>query len=181
MSLPLATLVPGLIFLALGGFLFANTSFTVALLRGFPRSRTAAAILFGGGALWFLWILRGLTEADLIFFESPTPVMAFFAVLSVLAFFHIPDFLAVRGLSVWILLGAWPIVMSAYGEYDRPQRLLMVTPVYLAVAAAIYLGSSPFRLRDFLEWLFRKPGRARGLGGALAAYGLLLAGVAFSY
>ena len=50
-----------------------------------------------------------------------------------------------------------------------------------AARAAIWLGAQPWRMRDFLSWLFARPGRARSFGGALAAYGLLLAGVAFSY
>jgi hypothetical protein len=36
-------------------------------------------------------------------------------------------------------------------------------------------------LRDFLEWLFARPARTRRIGGVLAAYGLLLAVLAFTY
>jgi hypothetical protein len=39
----------------------------------------------------------------------------------------------------------------------------------------------PYRLRDFFQWLFARPARARTLGGGLLAYGLLLIVVAFSY
>ena len=98
-----------------------------------------------------------------------------------LSFYCVPDFLAVRGLSVIVLVGAMPLLDAAYMEYDHPQRLLMVTPVFLAIAAAIWLGAQPWRLRDFLEWLFRAAGRARLVGGLLLAYGLLLAAVAFTY
>ena len=49
------------------------------------------------------------------------------------------------------------------------------------IAAAIWLGAQPWRLRDFLAWLFARPGRARVLGAGLTAYGVLLAGVAFTY
>ena len=66
-------------------------------------------------------------------------------------------------------------------EYEHPQRLLLVTPVYLLIAAAIWLGVQPYRLRDFFNWLFLRPGRSRGLGGALLAYGLVLAAAAFTY
>jgi hypothetical protein len=98
-----------------------------------------------------------------------------------LAFFYLPDFLAVRGLAVLVLLGAWPLLMSAYGEYAVPQRLFMVTVVYVGVAIALYLGAVPYRLRDFFQWLFGRPGRARALGGVLAGYGALLTVVAFTY
>ncbi|MDX2185640.1 MAG: hypothetical protein SFV32_01810 [Opitutaceae bacterium] len=182
MTLTVATLLPGIIFLLLGLLLLANNSATVSLIRGFPRSKAGAVICFGGAALWFLWVLRGLSEADLIFFKSPTPVMAFFAVLAIASFYYLPDFLAVRGAAALALLGAWPLLMTAFGEYQHPQRLFMVTPVLLLVLPlALWWGASPFRLRDFLEWLYRRPGRARLLGGLLAGYGLFLGAVAFTY
>jgi hypothetical protein len=93
----------------------------------------------------------------------------------------VPDFLAVRGLAVLMLLGAMPLLDAAYMEYDHPQRLFMVSAVYVGIALAIYLGASPFRLRDFFEWLFQRPMRGRILGGVLAGYGVLLAVVAFTY
>jgi hypothetical protein len=57
----------------------------------------------------------------------------------------------------------------------------MVTLVYLSLALAIWLGAQPWRMRDFLTWLFARPGRARLVGGALAGYGAVLSLVAFSY
>ena len=92
-----------------------------------------------------------------------------------------PDFLAVRGLSVLVLVGAMPLLDAAYMEYGHPQRLFMVTPVFVAIALAIWLGAQPWRLRDFFNWLFGQPHRARGFGGLLTGYGLLLALAAFTY
>jgi hypothetical protein len=82
---------------------------------------------------------------------------------------------------VLVLMGAMPLLGAAYMHYEHPQRLFMVSAVYVAIALAIYLGASPFRMRDFLEWLFQRPSRGRVLGGILAGYGLLLAIVAFTY
>jgi len=53
--------------------------------------------------------------------------------------------------------------------------------VYAAVALAIWIGAQPWRMRDFLQWIFARRARARGLGGLLAAYGILLAVIAFTY
>jgi hypothetical protein len=74
-----------------------------------------------------------------------------------------------------------PLLQAAYMEYDKPQRLFMVTAVYAALAGAIWLGAQPWRLRDFFTWLFAQPRRARGIGGVLAAYGVILSVVAFTY
>jgi len=179
MSLFLATLLPGLLLAVLGAALFANRPAVVASLKELPRSPTAALFFFGGGALWFLWLVWHLSTAD--FGDYHVLLTIGFAAVAGLAFKCVPDFLAVRGLCVLVLLSAAPLLHAAYMEYSRPQRLLLVTPVYLLIAAAIWLGVQPYRLRDFFNWLFLRPGRARGLGSVLFGYGLLLSAVAFTY
>ncbi len=180
MSLQLATLLPGILLLLLGGALASGHSLVTATLKSLPRSQRAAYVFFGIGAAWFLWEVWHLSQAD--FGDYRKLLFVGFAAVALLSFKFVPDFLAVRGLCVLTLMAANPLLGAAYLEhYDQPQRLFMVSVVYLAVAAAIYLGASPFRLRDFFEWLFRVPGRARVVGGVLAAYGLLLVGVAFTY
>lgn len=180
MSLTLATLIPGLIFLLLGGALLLNNSGVTSLLKGLPRSTGATYLLFGAGTAAFLYQIWHLSPAD--FGDHRKLLFIGFAILAALSFYCVPDFLAVRGLCVLVLVGALPLLDAAFMEYDHPQRLLMVTPVFLALALAIWLGAQPWRLRDFFEWLFR-PGasRARLAGGVFLAYGLLLAGVAFTY
>lgn len=181
MSLTVATLVTGLILLLLGGLFLVSNSAIRAMFKAFPRSSTATVIFFGGGAAWFLYNVANMSTADVIGFSTPMPFVFIFGALAVAAFFFLPEFLAVRGLSVVILVGAWPLLMSAYQLYEIAERLFLVSALYVAVTAAIYLAISPFRLRDFFEWLYRAPGRARMLGGVLAAYGVLLACVAFTY
>ena len=181
MSLFLATLLPGLFLALLGGLLLWNSPLVSSTARALPRSNRAAWVFFGLGAAWFVWRVSKLGESDLIFFQTPQPVMIAFAALAVLAFFYAPDFLAVRGLSVLMLLVAEPLLYAAYMEYTHPQRLLMVTAVYVGLALALYLAAAPFRLRDFFEWLFRQPARPRVLGAVFLAYGLATAAAAFTY
>ncbi len=179
MSLTVATLIPALLLLALGAALVSGHSTVTAGLKAFPRSSSAAVVLFGVGALWFLKEVWHLSPAD--FGEYRTFLAIGFAAVALLSFKYVPDFLAVRGLAVLVLMGAMPLLGAAYMHYEHPQRLFMVSAVYVAIALAIYLGASPFRMRDFLEWLFQRPARGRVLGGILAGYGLLLAIVAFTY
>ena len=181
MTLFLATLLPGLFLALLGAGLLWNGPQVGQVARALPRSRGAAWVFFGLGAAWFLWRLSQLGESDLIFFKTPQPVMLGFAVLVVLAFVYTPDFLAVRGLCVLMLLAAEPLLYAAYMEYSHPQRLLMVTAVYLGLTAAIYLAGAPYRLRDLFEWLFKTPARPRLTGAVLLAYGLATAVAAFTY
>jgi hypothetical protein len=103
------------------------------------------------------------------------------------AFKFVPDFLAVRGACVLVLLGASHLLDPGYmvwdyGELTDLGRIyLYKIAVFVAVALAIYLGASPFRMRDFLDWLFRRPGRSTWVGGVLAAYGLIVSAIAFTY
>jgi hypothetical protein len=179
MSLTAATLVTGLLLIALGlPLLLAGAGLTAAI-KAFPRSRTASFTFFGAGAACFLYRIWHLSAAD--FGDYRALLFVGFALVAILAFKCVPDFLAVRGLCVLGLLGAMPLLDAAYMEYGHPQRLFMVSAVYFVIAFAIWIGAQPWRLRDFIEWLFARPIRARGLGGVLAAYGVLLAIVAFSY
>jgi hypothetical protein len=179
MSLTVATLIPGLLLILLGVPLLLNHSGYAAILKSFPRSTAAAFLFFGVGAAWFLHAIWNLSPAD--FGEYRTYLFIGFLLVAVLSFKCVPDFLAVRGLATVVLMGAMPLLQSAYMEYDKPQRLFMVSVVYAALAAAIWLGAQPWRLRDFFTWLFAQPRRARGFGGALAAYGVILSIVAFTY
>lgn len=179
MSLTLATLLPGLVLFVVGAALFSRSSRVASTLKALPRSRLATWVFFGGAAVWFLTRIWTLSMAD--FGEYRTALLIFFALLAVLAFSQVPDFLAVRGLAALMLLAATPLLDAAYMEYHHPQRLFMVSAVYVGIALAIYLGAVPFRLRDFLDWLFATAERPRVIGAALAVYGLVLGVVAFTY
>lgn len=179
MSLFLATLVFGLVLAVLGGMFLANRPGVNAAVKAMPRSDTAAMVLFGGAALWFLWIVWHSSPADN--FDHPGILTVAFAIIAVLAFKCVPDFLGVRGLCILVLLAAWHLRGAAYMEYDKPLRLLMVAPLFVFIGLAIWLGVQPYRLRDFFEWLFVRPGRNRAVGAVLLTYGLIVAGVAFTY
>ncbi|MDP2136606.1 MAG: hypothetical protein Q8J74_02010 [Candidatus Didemnitutus sp.] len=181
MNLFSATLLSGLMLAVLGVLLTLNSARVRTTAKALPRSQRGAWLFFGLGALWFLWRLSKLGEADLIFFQGPMPVMLGFGTLAALAFIYAPDFLAVRGLSILTLLIAEPMLHAAYMEWQHPQRLLMVSAVYVAITFALYLAAAPYRLRDFFEWLFRQPGRPRVLGAILLAYGLATTAAAFTY
>ena len=179
MTLTVATLIPGLLLFVLGLPLLLNHSGCIAALKSFPRSVAASYVFFGVGAGWFLYAIWHLSPAD--FGDYRKLLFVAFAIIAVLSVKCVPDFLSVRGLCAIVLMGAMPLLDAAYMEYDKPQRLLMVTLVYAALTFAIWLGAQPWRLRDFFGWLFAQPSRTRGVGGALAAYGALLAIVAFTY
>lgn len=179
MSLTLATLIPGLLLLALGVPLLLNSAGYAAILKAFPRSTAAAYLFFGVGAAWFLHAIWHLSPAD--FGEYRTYLFFAFLAVALLSFKCVPDFLAVRGLCAVVLMGAMPLLDAGYMNFEHARINLYKIAVYLAIIAAIWLSAQPWRLRDFFAWLLARPERARGVGGTLAAYGLLLSIVAFTY
>jgi hypothetical protein len=179
MSLLLATLIPGILLLLIGAPLLFNHSGFTAMLKAFPRSTTATVLFFGAGSAWFLYNIWHLSPAD--FGDYRKYLFLGFAVIALASFKCVPDFLAVRGLAALVLVAASPFLTAAYMEYERPQRLFMVSLVYLSIALAIWLGAQPWRMRDFIAWLFARAGRSRVVGAVLTVYGLVLAGVAFTY
>lgn len=178
MSLFFATFLTGLVMAAAGVFLLWKVKTAAIVLKAFPRSRLAAYVTMGIGSVWFLYRVLQLGEAD--FGAYRNYLFLGFGAIAVLSFIHVKDFLAVRGLSILTLLIAW-ILLSAAFLQEPASRLFLVSIVYVAIVAAIYLGVSPFRLRDFFNWLFATEMRSRVLGGFLLAYGLLLNVVAFTY
>jgi hypothetical protein len=179
MSLFLATLIPGLFLVVLGLPLLMGNSAAGAALKSLPRSPSAAWIFFGGGAVWFLYNIWHLSSAD--FGDYHLILFVAFGAIAALAFKCVPDFLPVRGVCVLVLLSAMPLLDAAYMEYTHPQRLFLVTLVYVCIVLAIWTGAQPWRVRDFFSWLFARPSRSRGFGGLLTVYGLLLCALAFTY
>ena len=178
MSLFAATLIPGLVLVLLGLPLLLDHPGAKAAIAAFPRAAAAGNVVFGAAAAWFLYNIWHLSNAD--FGEYRTLLFIGFAAVAALSFRCVPDFLGVRGACALVLVGAAPFLDAAYMEYDRPLRLFMVGFVYAAIALAIWIGAQPWRLRDFLGWLFARESRSRSLGGLLTAYGLLLCAVAFT-
>lgn len=178
MSLFQATLYTG-IFLALFGLpFFINGSAIEKSVCRFPRSSKAAYLLMGAASIWFLYHVWHLGPAD--FGQYRLPLFALFFVAAVGSFYFVPDFLAVRGLAALILLTAGVLLDAAYMQ-DPVARLFLVSFVYAAIVVALILGASPYKLRDFINWLYRSSVRPKIFGGLFFLYGLLLVGLAFTY
>ena len=185
MSLTAATLITGVLLIALGLLFLLRSPVVETSLKRFPRSRSMAYIFFGLGAVWFLFRVWHLSEAD--FGQYRKQLTIFFALVALGSFIFVPDFLAVRGVCVIVLLGAANLLDPGYMVWDYGELTdfggiyLYKIAVFAAVAVAIYLGASPFRARDFLDWLYQRASRPVWLGGALLAYGLAVSAVALMY
>ncbi len=174
----MALVVTGALLAATGLVLLAGGSRLAAPLQKAIRSQTLAVLLMGGATVWFLFKIAHLGEAD--FGRYRQIIFVLFATVGAASFFVLPDFLAVRGLAVLVLLTAQEVILKAsFFHYSWPQ-LLLNGFTYLAILAALWLGASPFRMRDFLQWLFRRRQRSVLLGTGLLLYGGTLMGAAFT-
>ena len=177
MTLFQATIATGMSLLALGAHFLWHGMRSAKRMQAFPRSQTAAYILLGAAAFWFLFKVTQLGPAD--FGQYKHLLFILFLVVTIGSFIFVPDFLAVRGLAAIILLTAGALLDVGYMHYGS--ALILKAFVYLAIVIALILGANPYKLRDFFEWLYKKEARPRALGGVLVIYGLVLAGVAFTY
>lgn len=178
MSLFQATLFTGIFLILFGAHFLWHGMRSAENVQAFPRSQPAAYLLLGAAAAWFLYYVWNLGPAD--FGQYRKILFVVFLATAVGSFYFVPDFLAVRGLAGLILLAAGALLEAAYMQ-DPQTRLFLVTFVYAAIVVALILGASPYKMRDFLGWLYQAESRPRIFGGVFAAYGLLLVGVSFTY
>ncbi len=179
MNLFFHTLFTGCSLVALGAYLAWRSAITERSVKSFPRSKIAAIVTMTIAAAWFLYrhILH-LSEAD--FGEHKVLIAVITVVLLVMSFKFLPDFLAVRGAAILVLFYSREALDAAFMQ-EPESRLFMVSIVYIGIAIALYLGAWPYRLRDFLNWLYVSGRRPRILGVSMAAYGILLGALAFGY
>ena len=171
MSANTAIVSSALAMLVVGLLLIWNGSPVGAIARAFPRSRRAAWVTVGVSALWTLYHVSRLGEAD--FGNYRVMIGAVLAALAILSVWYAPDFLAVRGASALTLLVAGSLLSATFMNYEVP-ALMLNAFVYLGIILALYLAVSPFRLRDFVQWLFGRAHRARAVGAAIGVCGLAL-------
>lgn len=178
MTLFQATLFTGIFLIAFGAHFLWHGLRSAKSAQAFPRSKIAAYIFMGSAAAWFLYKVLHLGPAD--FGQYKNILFLLFLGVALGSFYYVPDFLAVRGLAALILLTAGVLLDAAYLELPQT-RLFLVSFVYLAIITALVLGALPYKMRDFLDWLYRANPRPRIFGGLFALYGCLLVAISFTY
>jgi len=173
------TVLAGLVFLAIGLPFLISPKKTEPLARAYPRHRITGIVtmLIGGG--WFLWKISQLGQAD--FGDYKNLLMILFAAVLIGSIFYVRDFLAVRGVAIITLLAANTGLKAAFGLYDIPERLVLVTVLYLCIVAGLIYGTIPYKGRDTVNWLYAKHVRVRMAGSVCTFVGIILLIAALSY
>jgi hypothetical protein len=143
-----------------------------AAARKFPRSIPVGYVLMMAGTVWFMWNVSHESLAD---FEHLKPILfTLFIGVGLGTCFFVQDFLAVRGVSVLLLLLA-KLMVDTERWARSDWRLVIAIWAYLLVAAGMWFTVSPWRLRDLLYWATANEKRIR-IGSAMrAAFGIFVA------
>jgi hypothetical protein len=146
-------------------YAFANPQKFAATVRRFSRSLPAGIFLMLLGTAWFLWNVNSEPVAD---FSAYKPAMMLaFAAIGILSCFFVQDFLAVRGLAVVFLLLAKAMVDIGRPHLGQtPWVLVIQIWAYVLVIAGIWFTVTPWKLRDFLNWMTATEARIK-IGSAV--------------
>lgn len=170
MSLIVAEILFGLLFVMVGSSFALNSVKYEQFLRKFMRSNTAGNITFIAAGIWFLYNILQLGVSD--FGEYKYVFFVFFSAIIYWTVKKIKDFLSIRGISILFLLIASYLLKAAFLQ-PYYSRLIMVTGVYIGIIFAMMYGVYPYKFRDHLDIIYKTQTRARYFGIALNVYGLL--------
>ncbi len=173
------SILTSLLLFAIGSLFASGRPSIHSLIRGFPRSSKLSVFLLALGLSWFIARhVMHLSEADFGEYRWYIGGIAIF--IGVSSYVYVRDFLAVRALSILVLFYSREVLDAAFLQ-EPVSRLFLVSVIYLLVVAALYFGAWPYKMRDFLDWLFDKSGRPARFGWAMLGCAVVLLGLSFSY
>ncbi len=158
--------------------LMKSTS-AMTFLKGFPRNYNAGKILMGLGMTWF-WLLiipdkfffKSPLSMDLQDFNSLKTIMAYgVPLVAYLIITECKEFLAVRGLGLFLLMAAAPLLTAAWQE-PHTFKFLMPLYAYAMITKALFMVGMPYLTRDLINWATATPSRFKMLSVAGLAYGI---------
>ena len=128
---------------------------------------------------WFLWNIRTEDMAD--YREIKHWFYIGFGAVGIGSCIFLRDFLAVRGLAVFMLLLAKLMldtqrnyILATPEAYRSPWRLVLAVWAYMIIVMSMWLVISPWRMRDMIEWMLAKPSRLVVKGWFRLGFGILL-------
>lgn len=174
MKLSTLAIVIGAVYSFLQIWALAKPASFSAAARKFPRSESWGFALMGLSTLWFLYNVNQETISD--FANYKKLMLIGFGAIGFGTCIFVRDFLAVRGMSVFLLLLAW-FTLNFTRNVDNRLVLILVTWAYIWILAGMWFTISPWRFRDYLNWSTANPGRLRALSAGRLVLGLIVIGL----
>lgn len=167
----------GAAYSALQLYALAKPSDFTKSARGFPRSQAWGFLLMPLGTAWFLYNLNAETISDFASYKNVL-LMAFGAAGLGTCIF-VRDYLAVRGLSVVLLMLA--AFTLSYARWSGTAWHIIVSAwCYVWIILAMWWTISPWRCRDYVQWLTATPQRLRTQAAIRLALGLVVMVLGFT-
>ena len=172
--------------LLLGGFLVVLSGYTLAkpkevgqALKSFPRANAPGYVLMLAATAWFLWNIKSEDMAD--YRDLKIYFYIGFGAIGLGSCVFLRDFLAVRGLAVFMMLVAKLMLdtqriymLAAPEETMSEWRLVFAVWGYAIVVMSMWMIISPWRMRDMINWMVAEPKRLVIKSGLQLLLGILL-------
>lgn len=149
-TLQIASFAVAAFFSAVAGTFFCGNVFGALWLK-LPRAKAADVVLWTAALVWFFWHLCTLDDVDFAGFPR-VPVIVLFMLSGAAAFKFIPDLLGLRAIAVLTLFACNELLAAGFNHV--PYSLVLAGTAYILVVAALFVGASPYLLRDWLTWVF---------------------------
>ena len=174
----LATICCGLALFLIGLLLFQRNERLTKALKAFPRSKKATAFLMAIAIVWFSSKILTLGPSD--FGDYKVILLFIFLGITLSSFYFVPDFLGTRALAGILLLTSSALLEVAFMK-DPSSRLFLVSFAYFLIVGSLFLGASPYLIRDLINKVYSSKANQLILGILLLIYGTLLLLISFSY
>ncbi len=178
-SLANLSVLLGVFLSALSGYSLARPAAVGQAMRAFPRANAPGYVLILAATAWFLWNIKAEDMRD--YREIKHWFYIGFGAVGIGSCIFLRDFLAVRGLAVFMLmlaklmLDTQRIYMLEAPEADMSGwRLVFAVWAYIIIFMSMWMVISPWRMRDIMEWMLAKPVRLAAKGWFRLAFGILL-------
>ena len=178
-SLANLSVLLGVFLAAVSGYSLAKPDAVARALRAFPRANVPGYMLMLAATAWFLWNIRIEDMAD--YREIKHWFYIGFGAVGIGSCIFLRDFLAVRGLAVFMLLLAKLMLdtqrnymLAAPEAYMSQWRLVFAVWAYMIIVMSMWLVISPWRMRDMIEWMLAKSGRLAAKSWFRLGFGILL-------
>lgn len=177
MTLSLLAILIGALFSIPQVYGLANPAGFTNAARKFPRSDNLGMVLMGLATIWFLYNVGQENISDFAAYKKL--MLIGFGAIGFGACVFVRDFLAVRGLAILLLLGAW-YTLNKTRWADSEWRLVLVVMAYVWVIAGMWFTISPWGMRDFLNWNTATLSRVRITCAIRLALGILILVLGFT-
>lgn len=165
------SLVLGALYLLSHGLALIQPGLCRRFLLDAPRNYPLGAVLMTLATAWFTWLMASI---DLMEY---TPYQKIFTLVALaggaLVIFHLRELLTGRALGSLLLLVAY-VLLDASFLRNEPLKLVLVTTAYVYIIAGMVLVSSPYRLRDVLQWIYQNESRPTIAAALGLIFGVLL-------